>query len=157
MDHGMDRVSVRRASSAGYRLPTGSHGIMPVTSAQPPDRTRHTRGSVHVALDLDHRNPVQRDRLWREMVKSERRAVLEWEKNWSFLESSDHLGWLRSEEPFPNDGSLSSDSIPHTSNQVLGSRLSTTLADTLLTMDRLVLWAGGHHHRGKKDPEMLPC
>uniref|UniRef100_A0A673C932 Uncharacterized protein n=1 Tax=Sphaeramia orbicularis TaxID=375764 RepID=A0A673C932_9TELE len=61
-----------------------------------------------------------------------------------------------SEEPLPSYVSLFSDRIPNTSNQMLGSRLSTSLGNELVRLDRLLLWSDSHRKR-KQDPEMLPC
>ncbi|XP_044021574.1 uncharacterized protein C2orf50 homolog [Siniperca chuatsi] len=153
----MDLNNVRRVSSAGYRLPDPNSGTRPVATRPPADRTRYAKGdAVSAELKPDRSDPVQQDRVWRELVWSERRGVREWEKNWDFLRKYDQMGQLKSEEPPPSYVSLFSDGVPNTTNQMFGSRLSTPLGVELVRLDRLLPWFGSHHKR-KLDPEMLPC
>ncbi|XP_029983086.1 ciliary microtubule inner protein 5 [Sphaeramia orbicularis] len=153
----MELNNARRASSAGYRLPERSNGTRPRTTQAPAAKMRYTQGEpVPVAHNSDRDDPVKQDQIWRELVWNERRRVQEWEKNWNFLRNYDQLGQWRSEEPLPSYVSLFSDRIPNTSNQMLGSRLSTSLGNELVRLDRLLLWSDSHRKR-KQDPEMLPC
>ncbi|XP_059209738.1 uncharacterized protein C2orf50 homolog [Centropristis striata] len=155
----MDLNTVRRVSSAGYRLPERANGTRPKTTQPPPpaDRAHHARGdAVSAELNMDRSDPVKQDQVWKEMVCSERRGVKEWEKNWNFLRNYDQLGQLKSEEPLPSYVPLFSDRVPNTTNQMFGSRLSTPLGKELVRLDRLLLWSGGNHKR-KLDPEMMPC
>ncbi|XP_040917113.1 uncharacterized protein C2orf50 homolog [Toxotes jaculatrix] len=149
----MDLNNIRRASSAGYRLPERSNGTRPVTTQPPADRTRRVKGDA-VSLEQNP-DPVKEDQVWREVVWSERRGVREWEKNWSFLRNYDQMGQLKSEEPLPSYVSLFSDRVPNTTNQMFGSRLSTPLGRELVRLEKLLLWSGTHH-KCKRDPEMLP-
>lgn len=78
----MDRkVSVRRATSAGYRfpdrpgVPLASQSAVCV-SRPPPARTRSSAEPPD--RDLDTRDPVKQDQVWREFVCSERAGVKEW-------------------------------------------------------------------------------
>ncbi|XP_070699129.1 uncharacterized protein C2orf50 homolog [Pempheris klunzingeri] len=153
----MDVNRVRRVSSAGYRLPDRSHGTRPASTPPPADRTRFAKGDAASAeLSPDRSDPVKQDRVWKELVWSERRGVREWEKNWDFLRNYDQMGQLKPEEPLPSYVSLFSDHVPNTTNQMFGSRLSSPLGSELVRLDRLSLWSGSHHKR-KLDPEMLPC
>ncbi|XP_026209818.1 uncharacterized protein C2orf50 homolog [Anabas testudineus] len=153
----MDLNGIRRASSAGYRLPERSNGTRPVKAQPPADRTRHTKGdAVSLDQDQDKRDPVKQDQVWKELVWSERRGIREWEKNWNFLTNYDQMGQLKPEEPLPSYLSLFSDRVPNTTSQMFGSRLSTPLGSELVRLDRMLLRSGSHHKR-KQDPEMLPC
>ncbi|XP_035465884.1 uncharacterized protein C2orf50 homolog [Scophthalmus maximus] len=151
----MDLNDVRRASSAGYRLPERSDGARPTTAQPPADRTRRAGGG-DAEQNPDRGDPVNQDQRWRESVWRERRAIREWEKNWNFLRNYDQMGQLKSEEPLPSYVSLFSERVPNTTNHVFGSRLSTPLGSELVRLDRLLLWSGSHHKR-KQDPEVLPC
>ncbi|KAM8737579.1 ciliary microtubule inner protein 5 [Acanthopagrus schlegelii] len=154
----MDLSGVRRASSAGYRLPERNNGTRPMTT-QPPaaERTRRAQGEApSQELQQDKIDPVKKDHLWKELVWTEKRGVREWEKNWGFLQHYDQMGQLKPQEPLPSYVTLFSDRTPNTTNQMLGSRLSTPLGSELVKLDRLGLLSGSHHKR-KLDPEMLPC
>ncbi|XP_072222242.1 uncharacterized protein C2orf50 homolog [Leuresthes tenuis] len=87
----------------------------------------------------DRLDPVKDDQLWKVLVWKEKKAAQEWEKNWNFLTDYDHKGQPRTEEPLPSYVSLFSDRHPNTSNQMLGSRLSTPMGKELVRLDRL-LW-----------------
>ncbi|XP_026162391.1 ciliary microtubule inner protein 5 [Mastacembelus armatus] len=153
----MDLNKIRRVSSAGYRLPERSNGTRPTMSRPPADSTRYAKGdAVCLEQNPDKPDPVKQDQVWKDLVWSERRGVQEWEKNWSFLMNYDHMGQPKSEEPLPSYVSLFSDSIPNTTNQMFGSRLSTPLGTELVRLDRLLLWSGNQKKR-KQDPEILPC
>nr|XP_019940366.1 PREDICTED: uncharacterized protein C2orf50 homolog [Paralichthys olivaceus] len=153
----MDLNNVRRASSAGYRLPERSNGARPTITQPPADRTRRAKGGDPVCVEQSpaRSDPATRDQLWRELVWSERRGLREWEKNWSFLRDYDQMGQLKPEEPLPSYTSLFSDRVPNTTTQMLGSKLSTPHGRELVRLDRLLLWSGSYH-KSKKDPEMLP-
>uniref|UniRef100_UPI0037E92D5A uncharacterized protein C2orf50 homolog n=1 Tax=Semicossyphus pulcher TaxID=241346 RepID=UPI0037E92D5A len=153
----MDLNSVRRVSSAGYRLPERNNGTRPITTQPAANRTHHDKeDKVSTEQNPDRRDPVKQDRVWKELVWGERRGVREWEKNWGFLKNYDQMGQLKPEEPLPSYVSLFSDRVPNTTNQMFGSRLSTPLGSELVRLDRLILWSGSNHKR-KLDPEMLPC
>nr|XP_046269863.1 uncharacterized protein C2orf50 homolog [Scatophagus argus] len=153
----MDLNSVRRASSAGYRLPQRNKGTRPVTTEPQAEKTRRAkRDAASAELNPDGGDTVKQDQAWKELVWSEKRGLREWEKNWGFLRNYDQMGQLKPEEPLPSYTSLFSDRVPNTSNQMFGSRLSSPLGSELVRLDRLILWSGSHHKR-KQDPEMLPC
>lgn len=146
--------NVKRASSAGYRLPERSSGSRTTSGQAPADRTQWTTGEG-AGQNPDKSDLVKQDRVWRDLVLRERRGVLDWEKNWSFLRNYDQMGQLRPEEPLPTYMSFYSDHIPNTTNQIFGSRTSTPLGSELVRLDRILLWQNNHHKR-KLDPEMLP-
>ncbi|KAF5892739.1 C2orf50-like protein, partial [Clarias magur] len=125
----MDR-RIRRATSAGYRLP--ERPSVPLASQssvsvkRPPPRSS-SEPQPDPGRNPDTRNPVQQDRVWRELVRAEREGLKEWEKNWNFLKDFDQLGHPRTEAPLPSYVSLYSDTLPNTSNQTFGSRICTEL------------------------------
>ncbi|XP_061751721.1 uncharacterized protein C2orf50 homolog [Nerophis ophidion] len=153
----MDFNNLRRASSAGYRLPEPASKSVTIKQQAPAAKSVHnTRDRTSSKRDAEKKDAVKQDQAWKEMVFSERRSVLEWEKNWSFLRNYDQMGERKPEEPLPNNVSLFSDCVPNTTNQIFGSRLSTPLGRDLVRLDRLFLWSGSHH-KCKQDPEMLSC
>lgn len=75
----MDPNSVRRVSSAGYRLPERNNGTRPITTEPPTERTRGTKGDAgSAALNPDKIDTVKQDQVWRDLVRNERRVVREW-------------------------------------------------------------------------------
>ncbi|XP_077433857.1 ciliary microtubule inner protein 5 isoform X3 [Vanacampus margaritifer] len=154
----MDFNNVRRASSAGYRLPERAKESRSITKQAPAAESLQKRKDMIASSTrhADASDPVKQGQAWKEMVWSERRAVLEWEKNWSFLRNYDQLGELKTDEPFPDNSSFFSNCYPNTSNQIFGSRLSTPLGRELIRLDRIISWSGSHH-KCKQDPEMMSC
>ncbi|XP_030628911.1 ciliary microtubule inner protein 5 [Chanos chanos] len=158
----MDRKgNLRRATSAGYRLPeragvtlTSQSSVSVLRHSQ--NRTRNTGSSETSAQDADTRDPVKQDQVWREFVRAERTGVKEWEKNWSFLKNFDQLGQPRSENPLPSHVPVYSDLVPNTTNQMFGSRVCTDLGRELIRMDKLLMLTGSHR-KTKQSSEMQPC
>lgn len=154
----MDRkVNVRRATSAGYRLP--ERPSVPLASQSSVSVARPSQGRTRSEpsdRDTDTRDPVKQDQVWREFVRAERTGVKEWEKNWSFLKEFDQLGRPRTEPSLPTYVPLYSDTLPNTSNQMLGSRVCTELGKELMRMDKLLMLSMSHH-KNKQSPEMQPC
>lgn len=75
----MDLNSVRRVSSAGYRLPERSPGPGPAPARPHADTARHARGDAAPAeRSPDKTDPVKQDRVWKELVWGERRGVRAW-------------------------------------------------------------------------------
>ena len=75
----MDLSGVRRASSAGYRLPERNNGTRPITTQPPAERTRRAQGEApSLELQQDKSDPVKKDHLWKELVWTEKRGVREW-------------------------------------------------------------------------------
>ncbi|XP_059421477.1 uncharacterized protein C2orf50-like [Carassius carassius] len=150
---------MRRATSAGYRLPDRPKG--PLASQSSVSVFRHlagrTRNSGQIpAQDDDTRDPVKQDQVWREFVRTERIGVKEWEKNWSFLINFYQLGHLCTETPLSSSVSLYSDRVPNTRNQMFGSSLYTELGKELIYLDNLLILTE-NHRKTKRNPEMLPC
>ncbi|XP_076841731.1 ciliary microtubule inner protein 5 [Brachyhypopomus gauderio] len=152
------RGNVRRATSAGYRLPDrpnisliSQSSVSVLRHSQ--SRTRNTDESP--ARDSDIRDPVKQDQVWREFVRAERAGVKEWEKNWGFLKSVDQLGRPRTETPLPGYMPLFSDVLPNTSNQTFGSRMRTELGKELMRMDRLLMLTASHR-KTKQNVEIQP-
>ncbi|XP_036399020.1 uncharacterized protein C2orf50 homolog [Megalops cyprinoides] len=155
------KANIRRATSAGYRLPDRStvgltsHSTVSV-HRQPAGRTRNTGGGSGPTQDPDTKDPVKQDQVWREFVHTEWTGVKQWQKNWSFLTSYDQLGHPRTENPLPSYVPVFSDKVPNTSNQVFGSRMCTDLGQALIQMDNLLLLSTSHR-KTKAGPEMQPC
>lgn len=76
----MDLSSVRRVSSAGYRLPERTRGTRPVSTEPPAERTRrgNKRDPASPQLDQDRIDTVKQDQVWKDVVWNERRGVQEW-------------------------------------------------------------------------------
>ncbi|XP_048062065.1 uncharacterized protein C2orf50 homolog [Megalobrama amblycephala] len=156
----MDRKeNMRRATSAGYRLPDRPNGPLASQSSvsvfrHSVSRTRNTGETP--AQDDDTRDPVKQDQVWKEFVRAERTGMKEWEKNWSFLMNFDQLGHQRTETPLPSSVSLYSDRVPNTSNQMIGSGLYTELGKEMIRLDNLLILTA-NHRKAKRNPEMQPC
>ncbi|XP_026079632.1 uncharacterized protein C2orf50-like [Carassius auratus] len=150
---------MRRATSAGYRLPDRPNG--PLASQSSGSVFRHSAGRTRntgeiPAQDDDTRDPVKQDQVWREFVRTERIGVKEWEKNWSFLMNFYQLGHPHTETPLSSSVSLYSDRVPNTRNQMFGSGLYTELGKELIYLDNLLILTE-NHRKTKRNPEMLPC
>lgn len=77
----MDLSSVRRASSAGYRLPERRTGTRPKSSEPAGERRRRSRREpVTIEPSPDRTDPVKQDQMWKDLVLNERRGVQEWWK-----------------------------------------------------------------------------
>lgn len=74
----MDLNSLRRVSSAGYRLP--ARKPRPVSAPTASERSpRVTRRELAAAEPIsDKSDSVKQDRVWQDLVWNERRAVDEW-------------------------------------------------------------------------------
>lgn len=156
----MDRKgNTQRATSAGYRLPDRPNGPLASQSSvsvfrNSAGRTRNT-GDTPAQGD-DTRDPVKQDQVWKEFVRAERTGMKEWEKNWSFLMNFDQLGHPRTETSLPSSGSIYSDRVPNTSNQMFGSGLYTELGKEMIRLDNLLILTA-NHRKAKRNPEMQPC
>ncbi|KAM9201339.1 ciliary microtubule inner protein 5 [Dugong dugon] len=78
---------------------------------------------------------VQQDQLWREVLEAERRSQQRWAHNWSFLKDYDPMGNKKEHPTLPEHVPLFSDTVPNSTNQVVGSRMDTPLGKTLIHMD----------------------
>lgn len=66
-------------------------------------------------------------------------------------------GHPRTETSLPSSGSLYSDRVPNTSNQMFGSGLYTELGKEMIRLDNLLILTANHHRKAKRNPEMQPC
>ncbi|XP_011900012.1 PREDICTED: uncharacterized protein C2orf50 homolog [Cercocebus atys] len=137
---------LQRTTSPGYRLsPT-----RPPTSVSPAARigpmvSRGLAGGCQAPQALKAQRVaqgaacggggVQQDQLWRELLEAERRGQRRWVQNWSFLKDYDSMGNKKEPEKLPDHVPLFSDTVPSSTNQVVGSRLDTPLGQTLIRMD----------------------
>ncbi|KAM6221092.1 ciliary microtubule inner protein 5 [Rhynchocyon petersi] len=135
---------IQRTTSAGYRLPqtklpaSGS----PAARDGPGRRMRPARGRQESQTPkADRGTPgadgVQQDQLWRELLEAERRGQRRWVENWSFLKDYDSMGNKKEHQPLPEYVPLFSDTVPNSTNQVVGSRIDTPLGKMLINMDFL--------------------
>ncbi|TRY86814.1 hypothetical protein DNTS_020533 [Danionella cerebrum] len=151
--------NMRRATSAGYRLPDRPNGPLASKSSvsvfrNSVSRTQNTGETPVNGNDI--RDVVKQDQVWRELVRAERTGVKEWEKNWSFMMNFDQLGHPRNETPLPSSVSFYSDRLPNTTNQTFGSRLYTDMGKELIQLDNLLMLTA-NHRKAKRNPEMQPC
>ncbi|PNJ52287.1 C2orf50 isoform 2 [Pongo abelii] len=135
---------LQRTTSAGYRLPP----TRPPASVSPaarggPMASRGLAGGCQAPQALKAQrvaqgaacDGVQQDQLWRELLEAERRGQRRWVQNWSFLKDYDPMGNKKEPEKLPDHVPLFSDTVPSSTNQVVGSRLDTPLGQTLIRMD----------------------
>ncbi|XP_030864159.1 ciliary microtubule inner protein 5 [Gorilla gorilla gorilla] len=135
---------LQRTTSAGYRLPP----TRPPASVSPaarggPMASRGLAGGCQAPQALKAQrvaqgaacDGVQQDQLWRELLEAERRGQQRWIQNWSFLKDYDPMGNKKEPEKLPDHVPLFSDTVPSSTNQVVGSRLDTPLGQTLIRMD----------------------
>ncbi|XP_017381189.1 uncharacterized protein C2orf50 homolog [Cebus imitator] len=135
---------LQRTTSAGYRLPPTRlpASVSPAAQGGPmagrglaggcqapqaPKAQRVARGAAC--------GGVQQDQLWRELLEAERRGQQRWVQNWSFLKDYDPMGNKKEPEKLPDHVPLFSDTVPSSTNRVVGSRLDTPLGQSLIHMD----------------------
>ncbi|XP_019505546.1 PREDICTED: uncharacterized protein C2orf50 homolog [Hipposideros armiger] len=128
---GHSTAGLQKTTSAGYRLP----------STRPPALVSSTaRGSPVVGRGLGsglalRADGVQQDQLWRELLEAERRSQQRWAQNWSFLKDYDPMGNKKESKKLPEHMPLFSDTVPNSTNRVVGSRVDTPLGKTLISLD----------------------
>ncbi|XP_011820673.1 PREDICTED: uncharacterized protein C2orf50 homolog [Mandrillus leucophaeus] len=137
---------LQRTTSPGHRL----YPTRPPTSVSPAARigpmvSRGLAGGCQAPQALKAQRVaqgavcggggVQQDQLWRELLEAERRGQRRWVQNWSFLKDYDSMGNKKEPEKLPDHVPLFSDTVPSSTNQVVGSRLDTPLGQTLIRMD----------------------
>ncbi|XP_025723461.1 ciliary microtubule inner protein 5 [Callorhinus ursinus] len=132
----------RRSTSAGYQLPSTrltaldsstARGCPVVGGGLAGNRqTPQAPKAEHLALET---NGVQQDQLWRELLEAERRGQQHWAQHWSFLKDYDPLGDKKEPVQLPEYVPLFSDTVPSSTNRVVGSRVDTPLGQTLIGMD----------------------
>ncbi|XP_063771482.1 uncharacterized protein C2orf50 homolog [Pseudophryne corroboree] len=152
-------MSIRRATSAGYRMPDRTATKLASTSSVSLNKSLP---GTRKALSLSDRekgrqawgDAVQQDQVWREFVEAEKRGEKQWHENWSFLKEYDALGNKKEVEKPPEYVPIFSDQVPNTTNQMIGSRISTDMGKTLVHMD-FFLTSGNQKKR--LGTELLPC
>ncbi|XP_053315695.1 uncharacterized protein C2orf50 homolog [Spea bombifrons] len=148
-------VSIRRTTSAGYRLP--DRGTAQLDSASSLNKSGVRQNPPPGARNKEKQawgDVVRKDDTWREFVEAEKRAGKRWEENWSFLKEYDPLGNKKQQEILPEEVPVFSEKIPNTTNQNIGSRINTELGKRLVCMEYLLM--GGNQKR-KLGKELLPC
>ncbi|XP_069462069.1 uncharacterized protein C2orf50 homolog isoform X2 [Ambystoma mexicanum] len=97
---------------------------------------------------------VRQDHTWREFVEAERRAGRRWDENWGFLKFYDSMGNEKEQEELPEYVPVFSDKFPNTTNQAIGSRMSTDIGKALMKMDYILI---SGNQKKKLGSELLPC
>ncbi|XP_047601797.1 uncharacterized protein C2orf50 homolog [Lutra lutra] len=149
-----------RTTSAGYRLPlTRLSALDSSTARGGPAVGRGLAGSRQAPQAAEAErlglgtNGVRQDQLWRELVEAERRGQQRWAQHWSFLKDYDPLGNRKEPVQLPEHVSLFSDTVPNSASQVVGSRVSTPLGQTLIRMD---FFCVGGVRKKKLEAELQP-
>ncbi|XP_048208133.1 uncharacterized protein C2orf50 homolog [Perognathus longimembris pacificus] len=141
---------LQRTTSAGYRLPSARPPASVSQAVAGGGRAGGGRapGAPREALG------VQQDQLWRETVAAEGRARQRWTEHWGFLKDYDPMGNKKEPPKLPESVSVFSDTVPNSSNQVVGSRVDTPLGRALSRLDALLFWEGAR--RRKVEEELQP-
>ncbi|XP_010377970.2 uncharacterized protein C2orf50 homolog [Rhinopithecus roxellana] len=134
---------LQRTTSPGYRLSPTRPPTSVSPAAQIGPMVRGLAGGCQAPQALKSQRVaqgaacggVQQDQLWRELLEAERRDQRRWVQNWSFLKDYDPMGNKKEPEKLPDHVPLFSDTVPSSTNQVVGSRLDTPLGQTLIRMD----------------------
>ncbi|XP_066445287.1 uncharacterized protein C2orf50 homolog [Eleutherodactylus coqui] len=156
---GSKQMSIRRATSAGYRMPDRTTTKMTSTSSVSLSKSQPGTRQITSLSDREKEkqtwgDAVRKDHVWREFVEAERRGQKLWNENWSFLKEYDALGNEKEVEHLPDKVPIFSDQVPNTTNQTIGSRINTDLGKTLIYMDFL-LTSGNQKKR--LETEFQPC
>ncbi|XP_075719995.1 ciliary microtubule inner protein 5 [Rhinoderma darwinii] len=156
---GSRQISIRRATSAGYRMPDRT--ATKITSVSSVSLSKSQPGTRQITSLSDRGkekqtwgDAVRKDHVWREFVEAERRGEKLWHENWSFLKEYDSLGNKKEVEQLPEKVPIFSDQVPNTTNQNIGSRINTDLGKMLVYMDFL-LTSG--NQKKKLGTELQPC
>ncbi|KAF5917304.1 uncharacterized protein C2orf50 homolog [Diceros bicornis minor] len=133
---------LQRTTSAGYRLPSiRPPALVSPTAQGSPVAGRGLAGGHQAPQDPEAKRAslradnVQQDQLWRELLEAERRSQRRWAQNWSFLKDYDPMGNEKEPAKLPEYVPPFSDTVPNSTNRVVGSRLDTQLGKTLIGMD----------------------
>uniref|UniRef100_A0A8B9Q6G8 Chromosome 2 open reading frame 50 n=1 Tax=Apteryx owenii TaxID=8824 RepID=A0A8B9Q6G8_APTOW len=143
---------LRRATLARSRLPgapcrgepacPSRAAAAPLGCAQPP-AWPHTDGQATL-----QQNPVQGDKIWREVVEAEQRGRKSCINSVCFIK-----GKKKEQKPLPDYVPVFSDKFPNSTNQIIGSRMNTELGKTLVNMD--YFFSSGRRKK-KLEDELLP-
>uniref|UniRef100_A0A8C5QJM2 Ciliary microtubule inner protein 5 n=1 Tax=Leptobrachium leishanense TaxID=445787 RepID=A0A8C5QJM2_9ANUR len=150
-------VSIRRTTSAGYRLPDRRPAHLETNSTSSLNKT-HPGARQNPPLgarDKDKatwEDAVRSDHVWRELVESEKRGEKRWDEQWGFLKEYDALGNKKEPDILPEEAF--SENMPSTTSQIMGSRINTELGKSLSRMDYIL--TGGNQKR-KLGNELAPC
>ncbi|XP_045404811.1 uncharacterized protein C2orf50 homolog [Lemur catta] len=123
---------LQRTTSAGYQLP---HPRPAVQSGPVAGRGLAGGCPAPQAPKAKAQQGVQQDQLWRELLEAEQRGLRRWAENWSFLKDYDPMGNRKEPEKLPDYVPFFSDTVPNSTNRVVGSRVDTCLGKTLIGMD----------------------
>ncbi|XP_007933281.1 uncharacterized protein C2orf50 homolog [Orycteropus afer afer] len=133
---------LHRNTSAGYRLPATKMpaSVSPAAAHGPVKLRSHIGGPQEPQVAKVERGTagahgVQQDQLWIELLEAERRSQQRWAQNWSFLKDYDLMGNKKEHPTLPEYVPLFSDTVPNSTNQVVGSRMDTPLGKMLINMD----------------------
>ncbi|XP_075056601.1 ciliary microtubule inner protein 5 [Mixophyes fleayi] len=153
------QTSIRRATSAGYRMPDRTTTKLASSSSVSLSKSHPGTRQIPSLSDREKEkdtwgDAVRKDHVWREFVEAEKRGEKQWYENWSFLKEYDALGNKKEVEKPPEHVPIFSDQVPNTTNQMIGSRINTDLGNTLVQMD-FFLTSG--NHKKKLGTELLPC
>ncbi|XP_068136401.1 uncharacterized protein C2orf50 homolog [Hyperolius riggenbachi] len=156
---GSKQIPLRRATSAGYRMPDRPTTKLTSTSSVSFSKAHPGTRSLPTLSDREKEkqawgDAVRQDHVWREFVEAERRGEKRWHENWSFLKEYDSLGNEKEEVTLPEQVPVFSDQVPNTTNEIIGSRIETELGKSLVRMD-FFLTSG--NQKKKLGVELLPC
>ncbi|KAM4692754.1 ciliary microtubule inner protein 5 [Discoglossus pictus] len=151
---GSKQISIKRTTSAGYRLPNKSTAQLTSVSSVSLSKKQAPSLGTTDKEKLVWGDVVRKDCVWREFVEAEKRGCKRWDENWSFLKEYDSLGNKIEAEPLPEHAPVFSEHLPNTTNESIGSRINTELGKTLIHMDYIL--TGGNQKR-KLGTELLPC
>ncbi|XP_012504354.1 PREDICTED: uncharacterized protein C2orf50 homolog [Propithecus coquereli] len=125
---------LQRTTSGGYRLPhtrpvvqSGPAAGRGLVGGCPAPQAPKAKAQVAEG--------AQRDQLWKELLEAEQRGLQRWAENWSFLKDYDPMGNKKEPEKLPDYVPFFSDTVPNSTNRVVGSRVDTPLGKTLIGMD----------------------
>ncbi|KAF6102414.1 hypothetical protein HJG60_001812 [Phyllostomus discolor] len=130
----------QKTTSVGCRLPSPRPpALVSPTTRRGPVAGRRAAGGLAPRAEREAlaADGVQRDQLWRELLEAEQRSQQRWAQNWSFLSDYDPLGNKKEPVKLPEHAPLFSDTVPHSTNRTVGSRLDTPLGRTLIGLDFL--------------------
>jgi len=104
-------------------------------------------------IDYTKCNEVQEDKMWKQAVKNEEKAVKRWQDNWEFLTEYDEKGNYVGKEELPEYQSRFSDgTVPNTNAGVYGSRAQTDNTQNMLRLEQML---SAPNRRKKLDSEMV--
>jgi hypothetical protein len=85
-------------------------------------------------------NQVSQEEIWKESVLREYTAAKRWEKNWGFMVQFDSKGKPRVKKESPPKTNLFTSKLPHTTNQMYGSQISSPETLKITKIERLTCY-----------------